>query len=97
MAFIRQKRTSAGHVYQVVRAVRVGGQPRQEVLCSLGRWATITGALSVERRQLADLERLDAMRQTTSNLPSDYLAAALPATRARVATLERVQAETGLG
>lgn len=94
MAFIRRKRTSAGYVYQVVRSVREGSRVRQQVLCSLGHWATIGKALEVEHAALAQLERFAAMRQP--GLESPYLTAALPVARARVAELERVQRETGV-
>jgi hypothetical protein len=88
MAFIRRKRTSAGHVYQVVRSVRDGQHVRQIVLCSLGAWATVGAALQRERRQLVATERLPGR--------SSWVEAQLTQHRARIAELERVQRETGV-
>jgi hypothetical protein len=88
MAFIRHKRSSAGTVYQVVRSYRDGGRVRQQVLCSLGRWATVEAALAYERKQLAAAERLT---QLPGSEASPWLAQQLTAHRARVAQLETVQ------
>ena len=91
MAFIRHKRTSAGTVYQVVRSYREGGRVRQQVLCSLGRWATIGAALAYERQQLAADGRLATMPGSEA---SPWLAQQLAQHRARVAQLETIQRET---
>jgi hypothetical protein len=88
MAFIRRKRTSAGHVYQVVRSVRVAGAVRQELLCSLGHWATLSAALAYERRGLAQLARLPGTSPWTESESARH--------RVRIAELERVQRETGV-
>ncbi|HEY7068313.1 MAG TPA: hypothetical protein VII06_43090 [Chloroflexota bacterium] len=88
MAFIRSKRTSAGTVYQVVRSVRVGGVPRQAMLCSLGRFQTITGALRFERAGLAHIASLPGTSPWTESETARH--------QARIAVLERLQAETGL-
>jgi hypothetical protein len=88
MAFIRHKRTSAGTVYQVVRSYRDGERVRQQVLCSLGRWATVEAALGYERQQLAADERLTQLPGSES---SPWLASELERHRARVAQLEAIQ------
>ena len=93
MAFIRRKRTSGGTVYQVVRSYRDGGRVRQQVLLSLGYKATLTSALAQERQQLAAAERLTHLPGSEA---SPWLRDQLARHRARIADLERVQAETGL-
>jgi hypothetical protein len=93
MVFIRRKRTSAGVVYQVVRSVRQGATVRQELLCSLARWATVGAALAWERQQVAADERLAALPGATG---SPWLASELERHRARVAQLEALHHETGV-
>lgn len=88
MAFIRRKRTSAGHVYQVVRSVRDGDRVRQELLCSLGRWATVSAALDWERHGLAHIAALPGTSPWTTSETVRY--------QARIAVLEAVQRETGV-
>ena len=88
MAFIRAKRTTAGTVYQVVRSRRVDGQPRQVVLCSLGRWQTVGGALAYERQGLAHIASLPGTSPWTASETARH--------QARIALLARVQAEKGV-
>jgi hypothetical protein len=97
MAFIRRKRTTAGHVYQVVRSSRVAGRVRQEVLVSLGSKATLGELLAELERRIGQAERLREVA-AAGGVPgaTDWLDQQLHADRTRAARLLAVQRETGL-
>ena len=68
MSFVRRKKMHGKHYYQLVRNYREGGRHRQQVLCHLGIYDSVEGAIEGARQRTAHYRDAAAAKRKEADL-----------------------------
>jgi hypothetical protein len=68
MSFVRRKKMHGKHYYQLVRNYREGGRHRQQVLCHLGIYDSVEGAIEGARQRAAHYRDAAAAKYKEADL-----------------------------
>src|SRR5215210_5412001 len=75
MSFVRRKKIHGNHYYQLVRNYREGGRHRQQVLCHLGIYDSVEGAIVGAKQRAVHYQDTVAAKREEADLIQSELQA----------------------